>query len=141
MLKTETLRYRPRSLSYAYDRNKCQHPNLRPLGLLEREQLLLRPPPDFNDDISPDGTPRASIQPPKLPVPHNPEEWDKVEQLRDMTNRQVSKSLLCPLKKGKVTPKIDFLVKLLFGANLPLLEDKQRSIVSNLFFKSYILDL
>jgi len=85
------LRYRPRSLSYRYDRDKCQHPNLKPLGLVAHEQVLLREAEDYYDNEFTGGesstATAAATESPVLPVPANAEEWTRVEILEEMTNR------------------------------------------------------
>ena len=86
MMKTEhNLRYRPRSLSFCYDTDRCQHPNLRPLGLHEVEQVLRQNAPLLEQDEIEYGQ-LLDIKP-KLPYTESDEEERKFQMLKNLTCR------------------------------------------------------
>ena len=84
MIRTEqNLRYRPRSLSFAYGKEHCQHPKIRPLGLHEAKQLLknhrlLVQQEDIDTPLD---------EKPKLPFADGEEEERKIQTLEDITAR------------------------------------------------------
>ena len=83
MLKTEqNLRYRPRSLSYVYDRDKRRLKE-RPLSLHDVEQLLKQNTPLLEqDEIE-----RSLDNNPKLPQTEDQDEERKLQILKDITSR------------------------------------------------------
>ena len=80
----QNLSYRPRSLSFAYGREHCHHPKLRPLGLQEAKKLLRGKSLLHQDEVE------APVdEKPKLPPADGEEEERKIQILEDLTARYV----------------------------------------------------
>ena len=84
MMKTErNLSYRPRSLSFSYGRDQCQHPQMRPLGFHETKQLLR----NNRTLLHQDDKEAPLYEKPKLPDADGEEEERKIQILEDLTAR------------------------------------------------------